>query len=145
MGDLSPGLYQYRSSKLHVIGNVNSTSLKNKQGAGKGPTAWLQHPAAPTPSFCRSVGFSEAVRESGGEDSKDSPEAMVSQEEQAVKKISAWKMPTRRMKKKDEKEQDANKREPLVLPLEAGEYRVPGGKFHVRHRTFLGSSYAVAC
>ncbi|TKC34080.1 hypothetical protein EI555_015205, partial [Monodon monoceros] len=32
--------------------------------------------------------------------------------------------------KKDEKEQDANKREPLVLPLEAGEYRVPGGKFH---------------
>ncbi|XP_033258606.1 protein BEX2-like [Orcinus orca] len=34
--------------------------------------------------------------------------------------------------KKDEKEQDANKREPLVLPLEAGEYRVPRGKFHVR-------------
>lgn len=47
--------------------------------------------------------------------------------------------------KKDEKEQDANKREPLVLPLEAGEYRVPRGKFHVRHRYFLGSSYAVAC
>ncbi|XP_022438199.1 protein BEX2-like [Monodon monoceros] len=37
--------------------------------------------------------------------------------------------------KKDEKEQDANKREPLVLPLEAGEYRVPGGnptQLHVR-------------
>lgn len=100
MGDLSPGLYQYQSSKLHVIGNVNSTSLENKQGAGKGPTAWLQHPAAPTPTFCRSVGFSEAARESGGGDSKDSPEAMVSQEEQAVKKISAWKMPTRRMKKR---------------------------------------------
>ncbi|KAJ8775597.1 hypothetical protein J1605_001317 [Eschrichtius robustus] len=52
-------------------------------------------------ALLQSAGFSEAVRESGGEgDSKDSPEAMASQEEQAAKKISAWKMPTRRMKKR---------------------------------------------
>ncbi|XP_030729383.1 protein BEX2-like [Globicephala melas] len=57
---------------------------------------------------------------------------MVSQEEQAVKKNLSMENANQEDEKKDEKEQDANKREPLVLPLEAGEYRVPRGKFHVR-------------
>ena len=44
-------------------------------------------------------------------------------------------MPTRRMKKKDGKDQDANKREPMALLSGASEYYVPRGnprRFRVR-------------
>ncbi|XP_027959828.1 protein BEX1-like [Eumetopias jubatus] len=52
---------------------------------------------------------------------------MASKEEQAVKNLNM-----ENAKQKDEKEQVANKGEPLALPLEAGEYCVPG----VNHRWF---------
>eukprot|EP00069_Balaena_mysticetus_P002563 bmy_16155T0 len=44
---------------------------------------------------------------------------MASQEEQAVKKNLSMENANQENEKKDEKEQDANKREPLALPLEA--------------------------
>ncbi|XP_034876033.1 protein BEX1-like [Mirounga leonina] len=52
------------------------------------------------------------------------PGAMASKEEQAVKNLNVENA-KQENEKKDEKEQVANKGEPLALPLEAGEYCVP--------------------
>ncbi|XP_035980385.1 protein BEX1-like [Halichoerus grypus] len=49
---------------------------------------------------------------------------MASKEEQAVKNLNVENV-KQENGKKDEKEQAANKGEPLALPLEAGEYCVP--------------------
>nr|XP_012422773.1 PREDICTED: protein BEX1-like [Odobenus rosmarus divergens] len=49
---------------------------------------------------------------------------MASKEEQAVKNLNVENA-KQKNEKKDEKEQVANKGEPLALPLEAGEYCVP--------------------
>ncbi|XP_027943480.1 protein BEX1-like [Eumetopias jubatus] len=59
---------------------------------------------------------------------------MAPKEEQAVKNLNVENA-KQENEKKDEKEQVANKGEPLVLPLEAGEYCVPRGnrrRFRVR-------------
>ncbi|XP_058391241.1 protein BEX1 [Diceros bicornis minor] len=59
---------------------------------------------------------------------------MESKEEQVVKNINL-KNTNQENEKMDEKEQDANKGEPLALPLEAGEYCVPrGNRRHFRVR-----------
>ncbi|TKC33669.1 hypothetical protein EI555_017791, partial [Monodon monoceros] len=60
--------------------------------------------------------------------------AMASKEEQVMKNIN-MENANEENDKKDEKEQVANKGEPLALPSESGEYCVPGGndrRFHVR-------------
>lgn len=62
------------------------------------------------------------------------PGAMASKEEQAVKNLNVENA-KKENEKKDEKEQVANKGEPLALPLEAGEYcmpRVNRRRFRVR-------------
>ncbi|KAM5196590.1 protein BEX1-like isoform 1-T2 [Hipposideros larvatus] len=51
---------------------------------------------------------------------------MASKEEQVVEKIKVENT-NQENEIKDEKEQDADKGEPLALPLEAGEYCVPRG------------------
>ncbi|XP_027480018.1 protein BEX1-like [Zalophus californianus] len=59
---------------------------------------------------------------------------MAPKEEQAVKNLNVENA-KQENEKKDEKEQVANKGEPLALPLEAGEYCVPRGnrrRFRVR-------------
>ena len=64
------------------------------------------------------------------------PGAMVSKEEEAVKKSQHGKcQPGKQIMKKDEKEPDAKEGEPLSLCLEAGECCEPGGLrrwLHVR-------------
>ena len=60
--------------------------------------------------------------------------AMASKEEQVMKNIN-MENANEENDKKDEKEQLANKGEPLALPSGYGEYCVPGGnhrRFHVR-------------
>nr|XP_012417028.1 PREDICTED: uncharacterized protein LOC105757295 [Odobenus rosmarus divergens] len=62
------------------------------------------------------------------------PGATASKEEQAVKNLNV-EHAKQESEKRDEKEQVANKGEPLALPLEAGEYcmpRVNGRRFRVR-------------
>lgn len=62
------------------------------------------------------------------------PGTMVSKEGQAAKNLS-MDHANQENEKKDEKEQVANKGEPLALPSEAGDYRVPRvnpGQFGVR-------------
>ncbi|XP_059943696.1 protein BEX2-like [Mesoplodon densirostris] len=59
---------------------------------------------------------------------------MASKEEQVMKNIN-MENANEENDKKDEKEQVANKGEPLALPSGSGEYCVPGGNhrwFHVR-------------
>ncbi|XP_058906250.1 protein BEX2-like [Kogia breviceps] len=59
---------------------------------------------------------------------------MASKEEQVMKNIN-MENANEDNDKKDEKEQVANKGEPLALPSGSGEYCVPGGnhrRFHVR-------------
>ena len=57
---------------------------------------------------------------------------MASKQEQAVKNLDVENT-NQENAKKDEKEQDANKGEPLALPLEAGEYCVPRGNHRQLH------------
>nr|XP_019575420.1 PREDICTED: protein BEX1-like isoform X1 [Rhinolophus sinicus] len=62
------------------------------------------------------------------------PGVMASKEEQVVENIKVENT-NQENENKDEKEQAANKGEPLALPLEAGEYCVPRGnrrRFRVR-------------
>ncbi|KAG8507995.1 Nuclear RNA export factor 3, partial [Galemys pyrenaicus] len=95
---------------------------------------WPQKPcskyALPIPVFAGlrvQVSRRISQRESlGGGDCKDRPRIMESKEEQVAKDLK-MENTDKEHEKKDEKEHDANKGEPLALPLEAGEYSLPRG------------------